>query len=135
MKMQLALLAQGASIDRFSNRLSVFNLVESFESPSFPLFIPEAVFVSVLRKEEGDPTVSDATLSIFTGESMVAQATIRVDFEASSHARQVINFQGIPLLKPENLQFRFVIQDRLSHILEIPVTLGKPIQPNVPASA
>jgi hypothetical protein len=133
MKVQLALLAQAASIDRFSNRLSIFNLVESFESPSFPLFVPEAVFVSVLRKEEGDPVVSDATLSVYAGESMIGQASVRVDFEGAAHTRQVINFQGLPLLKPVNLQFRLVVPDRLTHVLEIPVTLGKPMQPGAPA--
>jgi hypothetical protein len=128
MKVQLALLAQSASVDRFSNRLSVFNLIESLESPSFPIFIPEAVFVSVLRREEGDPTVSDATLSVHAGDSVVGRANVRIDFESSLHNRQVITFQGLPILKPEDLQFRLTIPDRLSFVLEIPVTQGKPIQ-------
>lgn len=129
MKIEWALLAQAASVDRFSNRLSIFNLVENIEAPSFPLFLPEAVFVVLLKREEGEPAVSDGTLSIHAGESQLGQANVHIDFESSLYNRQIINFQIVPIFKPVNLQFRLTVPDQLSHVLEIPVKQSNPVQP------
>src|SRR5690349_13049170 len=116
MKAEWAVLAQGASVDRFSNRLSIFNLVENIEAPSFPLFLPEAVFVALLKREDGERTVSDGILSIYSGESQLGQANVHIDFASSLYNRQIITFQGIPIFKPVNLQFRLTVADRLSHV-------------------
>jgi hypothetical protein len=128
MKVQLAIIAQSSSVDRFTNRLSIFNVLETLEAPSFPLFIAEAVFVSVLRKEEGDSNTADGTLTIRAGDTTVGHTTIRIDFESSQHSRQIITFQGIPVLTPQNLEFQLAVNGRVMHVLEIPVSKVNPIQ-------
>jgi|ERR1700731_1344579 len=133
MKVQFALLAQSASIDRFSNRLSVFNLLESIESQSFPVFIPEVVFVCILRREAGDLVVSDGTLSVFSGDSIVGKANVRVDFESAQHSRLIVNFQPVPLMKPENLRFQLDVTNGPTYSLDIPVTQTKPAPAPLPA--
>ena len=44
MTLVFAVLAQGVSIDQFSNRLSLFNVMEGIEAPRFPAVISEIAF-------------------------------------------------------------------------------------------
>jgi len=122
MKVQFALLAQSVSVDRFSNRLSIFNVMESIETPSFPIFVPEPVYLSLLRKEEGDPNICEATLSMSIGGAVVGKSNLHIDFQDSLHCRQIINWQGIPILEPKNLQLQLALPGQQPHTLEIPVT-------------
>jgi hypothetical protein len=53
MRVQFALCAQSASVDRSSNRLSIFNVVDHFATSSLPIVIPAITFVSVIESDKG----------------------------------------------------------------------------------
>jgi hypothetical protein len=102
--------------------------METVEAPNFPIFIAEAVYISILRKEEGDSNTANAALSILAGGTTVGHTQIRIDFETSQHCRQIVTFQGIPVLTSQNLQFHFTAEGKLMHVLEIPVSKVNPMQ-------
>lgn len=121
MILQFAIVAQGVAVDRFTNRLSLFNVCERIEAPQFPIIIPELVFVIVLRREPADAAVFDSVLSIRLNETVIGQANLHIDFENSMSARQITNFQGLPVLSPGELQFSFNLANGNSARAAVPV--------------
>lgn len=126
MVVQFAAIAQAVSVDRFTNRLSVFNLLDSVESLRFPILIPELTYLAVLRKQPGDPVQFKTALAIFVGNLAVANAEIQVDFGTGPNTRIIINFQNVPVTKVENLRLELGLPNQGAHTLEIPVAQSGP---------
>jgi len=103
LRVQIAVLAQTVSVDRFTNRVSIFNLIDAIESPRFPLFIPELAFFALLRKESNDPEQFKVRVSISVGPSIIGSTEVQVDFQGSQNARILLNFQGLPVTEPKDL--------------------------------
>jgi hypothetical protein len=107
--LQFAVLAQAASIDRFTNRLSLFNIIEGIQSPRFPLLLPECTIALMLRRADNDPNEFDATVAIDAGGNRVGQSVFRVDFDHKPYVRLISNFQNLPILGPGELQITITI--------------------------
>jgi hypothetical protein len=131
MRMQFGIVAQSVAVDRFSNRLSIFNVCESIEAPRFPIFVPEIVFVLVLRREPTDPTIFDTMLNVRLGEMAVGQANMHVDFESLMMNRQIANFQGLPIFAPGVLEFSFNLPDGSTISTIVPVVQNPALPPLV----
>jgi len=134
MKLQLAILAQGTSTDRFSNRLSIFNLIERIEASTFPFLIPEAAFVIVLRRESNEPSQFDTEILVRLGDVVVAKANTHIDFEDKFGARHIVNFQGFPVFNPGELTFQFGLPGGEVIQASVPVVQQETTPPNVQAA-
>jgi hypothetical protein len=117
----LALCAAGVSVDRFSNRLSVFNVMEQIPSPGFPAWVPELTFVVVLRKENDENARFQTRCQVQLGDAMIVDNPAFVDFEGTNNARLVLNFQGLPVPSPGNLTFRLLLPNHEPAEVTIPV--------------
>lgn len=129
MIVQFAILAQGIAVDRFSNRLSIFNVCESIDAPHFPILVPELAFVVVVRREPNDPVTFDTILNVQLGQMAVGQANLHIDFEASIMNRQVTNFQGLPIFMTGELQFSFNLPDGARFVTAVPVVQNPALPP------
>jgi len=121
MILQFAVVAQSVAIDRFTNRLSIFNVCERIEAPQFPIFVAELVFVAVVRREPNEPAVYDTILHIRLGQTVIGQANLHIDFEGSLNNRQVANFQGLPIVTAGELQFGFDLPNGVQVNATVPV--------------
>jgi|SRR6185437_6696152 len=134
MKLQLAICAQGVSIDRLTNRLSIFNLLETIEAPRFPVFLPEVVFLVLLRREKDEPTQFDGEVVVMLDDVTIAKGTAHVDFENSLQNRQVITFQGFPVPNPGELKFQLTFPNLEPFFTTLPVVQTKPVPANAGTS-
>ena len=128
METQLAILCQSVAVDRFTNRLSLFNIIERIEAPQFPVFLSESTFVILLRRETSEVNAFDGEITIHlragTETTPVGVARLRVDFENGTATRQIANFQGLPLMSPGILEFRMALPDGQTSGAQIPVEVG-----------
>ena len=51
----LFVVSEGASVDRNSNALSIFNMMEEINPVGLPLIIPTLVVIQVVEREDSDP--------------------------------------------------------------------------------
>jgi hypothetical protein len=132
MTVLLALCAAGVSIDRFSNRLSIFNVLEQLSSSGFPVWVPELTFVVVLRKENDEAQRFQTRSQVQLGENVIAETGVVVDFEGGNTSRQIVSFQGLPVPSPGDLTFRLLLPDREPATVTVPVVR---IGGNIPVPA
>jgi uncharacterized protein DUF6941 len=132
MFLQLGIMARGILVDKFTNTLSIFHLLDSIQAPKFPVFFGEVAFLSILRKELGDPNEFPSEIVVSVGDAVVAKATVQVNFENSQSARQIVNFQGLPVFTPNNIKVRISVPNREPFAFEIPVAQTGPLEPNLP---
>jgi hypothetical protein len=109
MRVQFALCAQSASIDRSSNRLSIFNVVDHFPTSTLPIVIPTLTFVSVIETDKDEGTNVKGVLELVTNKSLVARIDVPISFVNGRLARVVLNFSGIPIREPGPVTFRLTV--------------------------
>lgn len=122
MKVQMAVLAQSASVDKFTNRLSIFNVIENIISPNFPLLIPDVVFVALVQRSPEDPRVCDGNLRVTLGDTKIGEQRIHLDFENAIFNRQIMNFRALPVSKTGDLCFELAIPGLPAFVLGVPVS-------------
>jgi hypothetical protein len=114
MRVQFALCAQTASIDRTTNRVSIFNVIDHLPVSSFPINIPAVTFVSVIESDRDGDTNVKGILEISTSKSLIFKTEVPINFTSNRLARVVINFQGVPVREPGPLTFRLTIPDEVT---------------------
>ena len=93
------LLAEGVSLDGFTSRLSVFNMMEALFAPAFPAALGKLVVVNVYEIEgEREPHWERVQVKDDTGQ-VLAEAVAELVGEGTAH-RSMALFQGIRLAKP-----------------------------------
>lgn len=128
-----ALCAAGVSVDRFSNRLSIFNVLEQLSAPGFPIWVPELAFVVVLRRDDNDESRFQTQGQVQMGDNLIAETAVTVDFEGGNTTRQILNFQGLPVPSPGDLTFRFLLPGHDPAAVTIPVVRIGANAPQAPA--
>lgn len=109
MKVQFALCAQSASVDRASNRLSIFNVIDHFPASTLPIVIPSLTFVSVIESDKDEGSNVKAMLEISSNTGLVAGVEIPINFVNGRLARVIVTFQGIPIRESGPVKFRLLI--------------------------
>lgn len=109
MRVQFALCAQTASIDRNSNRLSIFNVIDHFPASVLPIVIPAIAFVSIIESDKDESTNVKGILEIVVNKGLVARMELPITFVNGRLARVVVNFQGIPVREAGPVTFRLTI--------------------------
>ena len=137
MNVVLALCASGVAVDRFTNRLSIFNVIEQIQSPSFPAWVSEITFIVVLRKENSEEPRFPTRALVQAGDNVIMETAVVVNFEGGNTTRQILNFQGLPVRSPGDLTFRLLLPDREPATVTVPVfwTGGNVPAPAAPAAA
>ncbi len=52
MKLEFLLCAELASVDKSTNRLSIFNIMDELSTPSFPSLVPQLAVVSTFTRKK-----------------------------------------------------------------------------------
>lgn len=134
MKVQAAICAQGVAVDQLSNRLSLFNILETIQAQSFPVVLPELVFVVLLRREPEEPSQFDTEVQVLLGDLNIGKLSAQVDFKNSLTSRHIINFQPFLVQGPGEMRFLYRLPSGMETVATIPVIQTKPSAP-VPAQA
>lgn len=116
------LVAESYSVDRQTNRVSLFNVIETVLTPQFPFAILTMVAVTAWNAEEGD-TGQDfqATLRI-TGPVEGGEEQLNTNFTINTvRHRTFQNIQGLPIIGPGELRLEILLNDihQASHTISV----------------
>jgi hypothetical protein len=111
MKVQFALCAQSASVDRSSNRLSIFNVLDQFPTSTLPIVIPAITFVSVIDSDKEESSNVKGVLEVIANNSSLVKIDIPINFANGRLARVIVNFSGIPIRESGPVVFRLTIPE------------------------
>jgi hypothetical protein len=109
MRVQFALCAQTASVDRSSNRLSIFNVIDHFPASVLPIVIPAITFVSIIESDEDESANVKAVLEISASNTLMARLELPITFVNGRLARVIVNFQGLYIREAGPVTFRLTI--------------------------
>lgn len=109
MKVQFALCAQTATVDRATNRLSLVNVIDLLSAVSFPLYVPNIAFACVLESEGDNEGIVKGFFQILSNDVLLGASDVPINFTENRLARIVLNLQGIPVQKPGPLTFRLTL--------------------------
>ncbi len=121
--LEFFVVAESFSIDRQSNRLSIFNIVETLTAEEFPVVLPSMVVVTCLNLTD-DELGEDfqVLLNVCSGGDSPLGGPFPTNFKAQSRRHRVIqSFQGVPFSKPGDIRFEQTLNgDHLAtHLLEV----------------
>jgi len=119
-RLEFFIVSESMSIDQFTNRLSLFNILEEVESPNFP-FQLSIIAVSLWMKEPGDDE-RDFQCILRVSMPNVPPREFTVNFRFISRRHRVIqNIQAIQLNEPGVLRFEVLLngQHAASHEIDV----------------
>ena len=112
MKIRFALCAQTASVDRGSNRVSIFNVYDHFPVTSLPINIPTVTFICSMESDQGEETSNiKGIVDIEVNNHKVFGIEVPITFADHRLARVILTFQGVPVSKPGPVVFRLSLPD------------------------
>lgn len=122
-RLEFFLAAKSASVDRFSNELSLFEVLEELRPPAVPSSLPSLVAVSCWLAEAEDAG-QDFQVTIRISGPPIGDA---VDFPQNFQMGQALRhrvfhrFQGIPLVGPGDLVVEVLLngEHRAQHTITV----------------
>jgi hypothetical protein len=116
MRLEFFVVAENVSVDRTTNELSVFNVMESLRADVFPGVIPKCVAVSLWRLEPGDEGQDwQATIRIYVpGENVQEFPTNFRSQPGATRHRVTQRIYGLPLRQAGDLRFELLLNGQHS---------------------
>jgi hypothetical protein len=103
----LFVVSEGASVDRNSNALSIFNMMEEINPVGLPLIIPTLVVIQVVEREDSDPDELRGHLTITNNERSPNGFPSDILFHGNRRARLTVRINGLPVHEAGTLVFRY----------------------------
>jgi hypothetical protein len=98
--------AQSGAIDQGSNFLSVFNILESFAAPTFPVALPVTV-IAIFERDGNEPETPNIELVVtLTGrDKELFKGALSFSFQGKNRARIFALIQSLTVAGPGELSF------------------------------
>ena len=128
-RLNLFLCAEGVIVDRRSNNVSVFTILEEVKPQELPIVLAQFVVLAILERDEGDPDKCDCTLAISLNDEGIFEQHMEVDFQGKPRVRQMVHFGGVPIEKPGTLTASLELGGE--EIGEWRITVNLPKKPTV----
>lgn len=120
MRIPFAACATHASIDKITNGISLFNVIEKVSPAGFPSFLGNTTYVAIVRREANDPQTIKGSLFIRMDRDDLFQTPFVAEFVAELNGIQwVIGIQGIPILRAGNLNFSLELENGVNHTFTV----------------
>lgn len=106
MKSILTVCSEGLSLDRRSNNITVYNILEEISGVGFPLLIQRLFFYSLILKEDSDEKEAyDLHFKVSVDREKLFEKTIHINFHKKSRNRIIIEMGGLTIPKIGTLSF------------------------------
>jgi len=106
MKLKLALVAKEIIISHDSGVPSAIGIMERINAESFPTLFPQLGFLTVWKREPGEPDEFNGQLVVQLGATELLRDSMSLSFRGNDFTRTVIHFQGLVIPAPGELEFR-----------------------------
>ncbi|HWW08143.1 DUF6941 family protein [Collimonas sp.] len=133
MKSHFLIAANTAITDAQANTLSLIEIVESFEVPQFPVIVPRLTLAWLTSRDVSEPERTEYSIEI-TNNGEKTSFPVQVNYDGKLRHRAVVQFQGITLSAPGDLEIRMASIDgkrkKIVESLSLPIALvgSQPIQ-------
>jgi Family of unknown function (DUF6941) len=110
MRLLLCVVAESASIDAATNRLSIFNILEEIHSQVFPAAYPQMTIVTICARENNESNTFTLTLRITIDgqEKPLLSGPFYVDFQGRVRARSLGQIAGLLIPATGILRFELL---------------------------
>jgi hypothetical protein len=124
MKLLLMTCADSCAIDRHSNRVSIFNILEYVITPTLPTVLYSLSVFTLWEREGNDAADMNALLKIKMNDRELLQSELIIRFQdPSTRVRNVTVVQGVVLSEPGQLRFEVSRGDTVLGKWDILVTV------------
>lgn len=103
-KSKLLLCAEGVVVDKRSNNVSAFNILEQLNFNSLPVAFPRMVILSLLERDEGDADKWDGEIRISLAGSDILNQSLKHDFRGLPRSRYMLTVGGLPITQPGTME-------------------------------
>lgn len=126
-KINLLLCSRGVSVDKFSNSVSIFEIVETVHSESFPALIPRVWVVAMIEREASDPDILKATLRFRNANRLFQEAPLEFTFVPhSTGSRAIMELPGLPVIEAEDILVELELPNGEVSVFRIRVSSSMP---------
>jgi hypothetical protein len=113
--------ADGTSIDRQSNRLSIFNVAEEVSAGGFPALHPQLTMVGLLARAADEPAEIELFIRVKSNTKKLLDVPLSLSFEQAMRTRFVLNLSGFVIPESGQLSFELRRANRIIGSWEIVV--------------
>jgi hypothetical protein len=137
MKILFLLCAESAAIDNARNTLSLFHIIEEFNSPSFPFVIPSLFICALLEKPLDEPEPEGLEIRLAANERELLVNPVPLQFNDKLRMRAVTGLGGLIVQTPGSLTVSITQGTLPLATWRIPInSIGEPkIQTELPLGA
>lgn len=126
-------------IDQSTNSLSMIEVIDMVEAPSFPIAIPRFVIVWVKARDSHDGEKADYVLEVQLPGAEKRVYPMHVDFQGVQLHRSIATLVGLPIQGPGEIEIRVTQEGKSKAVasLSIPVLKAEPsrtVKEPIPAS-
>lgn len=107
-KTKLALCAEKVIREVGSNKISLINILETINSPGFPLFIPELACLFITERSQEDPNILSCTIRISLDGKELNRMPGKISYEDKLLNRFILRMNGLVIPKPGTLRISFL---------------------------
>lgn len=106
------LVARGVSIDRESGSMTIFGVINAIRGEGFPIFVQHLTIAGLLRRKPSDAKRATVKLVISHGGQDIFEGDMAVDFQDKLNNQFTMNFQGLVVPGPGDVEFELKIGSR-----------------------
>lgn len=121
MRVQFALCAQTASVDRSSNRISIFNVIDHVPTTTLPIILPSVTFVSIFENERNEAANFKGVFEGRINDKTIVRGEVPVSFVNGRLARVLLTLNSIPINEHGTLSFRLEIPGMVTAAVQVPI--------------
>lgn len=131
MRCLLAVCADSAVVDQSSNRLSLFNVIDSLAIEQFPVIFSRITPVFIIERDDGEAEDLEGSLVISMGGNELFRFPINATFAGRPRLRLVPQVQGLIVPFPGVVRSAFFQGEREIGYWEFPVQRTEPSQQGI----
>jgi hypothetical protein len=107
---RLTLAAEGVVVDRETNAISVFNILDRITAEGFPLLLQKMAFLVIWERSLEDAPQVEGRFSVHFSGRELYQQPVRVEFTTSTRNQFVLRMHGLVIPQPGVLAFRITLE-------------------------
>jgi Family of unknown function (DUF6941) len=104
MRLGYLVAAHGAVIDRATNNVSIFNIIEQITAPTFPIAIPISIVAQLVKQKSKDTEELRIVLKLDSRKQPIGEQKFTVGFQGQQRTRIIMQLQPLVIEVPGLLE-------------------------------
>src|SRR5690348_120524 len=96
--------SESAALDSFTQRVSIFHVIDEMNAPNFPAVHGNMAVTAVATRTATEPNNFTLQIGAEIGGAIIFDLPVQLDFQQHLRARLLTSIQGVPVPKPGNLR-------------------------------